>query len=132
MIQWKAMKTTQSETQSRNLFKSIKDAIPRHCSNCGHKYTDEDLNLIQKDDFNAILHLSCISCKESYLINVVSPSGVLQGSSRVPLKIDITSAKEAKKFFGKKPISSDDILNLHELLKKSSSKELSNLLKSKK
>ncbi|MDD3647429.1 MAG: hypothetical protein PHS44_02920 [Candidatus Dojkabacteria bacterium] len=104
--------------KGREFINSIKNAIPKHCSNCGTQYTDSDLSLIQKDEFAAILHLTCKKCKESYLINVVSPLGSLQGSSRVPLKIDILSSEEAKKFIGKSAIKSDDILDLHEILSK--------------
>jgi hypothetical protein len=104
-------------SQNLSFMKSIRDAVPRHCSNCGTRYTERDLTLIQKDDYAAVLHLTCSKCKESYLINVVSPLGVLQGASRVPLKLDIGSAEEAKKFMGDAPISSDDVLNIHELLR---------------
>ncbi|MFC1780534.1 hypothetical protein ACFLY9_02470 [Patescibacteria group bacterium] len=105
-----------ARTQNKGFIKSIKNAIPAFCSSCGHKYIEKDLTLIQKDKFAATLHLTCSSCKESYLINVVTPLGMLQGSSRTPLKIDLSSAKEAKKFIRKGPISSDDVLNLHEFL----------------
>ncbi|MBN2016084.1 hypothetical protein JW766_04595 [Candidatus Dojkabacteria bacterium] len=111
------MKKSTSQRQNNEFIKSIRKAVPNHCSNCGHKYTEKDLTLIQKDDYTAVLHLTCGSCKESYLINVVSPLGTLQGSSRMPLKIDISSAKEAKKFIGKTPVSSDDVLNAHEYLR---------------
>jgi hypothetical protein len=125
------MDTVQSQPQNASFLKSIKNAIPKHCSNCGERYTQKDLSLIQKDDFNAILHLTCSRCKESYLINVVSPQGMLQGSSRIPLKIDIASPKEARKFIGKAAISSDDILEIHKYLQKlKDAKELS-LKKSK-
>jgi len=106
----------QSSMHNPGFLRSIKNAIPNHCSNCGKKYSETDLSLIQKDEFNAILHLNCSKCKESYLINVVTPKGILQGSSRIPLKIDISSPKEAKKFIGRKAITSDDVLNIHEYL----------------
>ena len=125
------MNADQLQYKNRGFIKGIKAAIPKHCSNCGHKYTEEDLTLIQKDDYNAILHLTCGKCKESYLINVVSPLGTLHGSSRMPLKIDIASAKEAKKFIGKKPVSSDDVINIYELLKDIASAEDLNKILSK-
>ncbi|MBU0975920.1 MAG: hypothetical protein ABIE03_00180 [Patescibacteria group bacterium] len=112
------MKSKAIKYKSKEFINSIKNAIPRHCSNCGTQYADNDLSLIQRDDYAAMLHLTCQSCKESYLINVVSPLGSLQGSSRVPLKIDILSPEEAKKFIGKSAIKSDDILDLHEILSK--------------
>jgi len=103
---------------NHGFIKNIRKAVPKHCSNCGNKYKPEDLTLIQKDDFSAIFHLTCPKCKESYLINVVTPLGNLQGSSRMPLKIDITSAKEAKKYIEGEAVTSDDVLNIHELLEK--------------
>lgn len=120
----------QKTRQNQGFIKNIKKAIPNNCSNCGYKYSEKDLTVIQKDDFAAVLHLTCPKCKESYLINVVSPLGSLQGSSRMPLKIDISSAKEAKKFIGKKPVSSDDVLNLYDILSKmDSAKDFSKLMK---
>lgn len=127
------MENTKSVLQNQSLLKSIKSAIPKHCSNCGFKYKDRNLTLIQSDDYAAIFHLTCENCQESYLINVVSPLGVLQGSSRIPVKVDITSAKEAKQFIGTRSVSSDDVLNAYGALKRiSSAKELSELLKESK
>lgn len=111
------MNTNKLAIKNERFLKNIRGAIPRHCSNCGHKYENKDLTLIQKDDYTALLHLTCSQCHESYLINIVSPLGTLHGSSRMPLKIDLSSAKEAKKFVGASPVSADDILNIHELLK---------------
>jgi hypothetical protein len=105
-----------ARVQNKGFMKSIKNAIPAFCSSCGHRYTEKDLTLIQKGKVAATLHLTCSNCRESYLINVVTPLGMLQGSSRTPLKIDLSSAKEAKKFIKEGPISSDDVLNLHEFL----------------
>jgi len=99
MVQLNNMKPTNSRKKNNKGFlRDVRNAIPRHCSNCGHKYEEENLTIIRKEDFNAVLHLTCNNCGESYLINVVSPTGMLQGSSRMPLKIDIASAKEASKF----------------------------------
>jgi hypothetical protein len=112
------MNMKQEQKKNVSFIKSIRKAIPNHCGNCGHKYTDKDLTLIQKDDYAAVLHLTCSRCKESYLINVVSPLGTLHSSSKMPLKIDVSTAKEAKKFIGTTPVSSDDILNVHEFLNK--------------
>lgn len=111
------MKTRQLSPKNQGFIKGIKAAIPKHCSNCGHKYEDKDLTLIQKDTYTAILHLTCSSCKESYLISVLSPLGDLHGSSRIPLKLDITSAQEAKRFIGGAPVSADDVIDVHEFLK---------------
>lgn len=110
------MDTKPEQKQNTSFIKSIRKAIPNHCGNCGFKYSDNDLTLIQKDDYAAVLHLTCSNCKESYLINVVSPLGTLHSSSKMPLKIDISTAKEAKKFIGRRPVTSDDVLNIHEFL----------------
>jgi len=111
------MKSKQTLYKHQQFIKSIKNAIPKHCSNCGYKYRDKDLTLIQRDDYTAVLHLTCSKCQESYLINVVTPLGTLQGSSRMPLKIDISTAEEARKFVGTSPVSSNDVIDIHELLK---------------
>ncbi len=119
------------QPKDHRFIRSIRKAVPKHCSNCGNKYGPKDLTMIQKDNFSAVFHLTCPKCKESYLINVVSPLGNLQGSSRMPLKIDIATANEAKKFIGKSAVSSDEVLNIHELLEKiKSGKEFKELLNS--
>ncbi len=124
------MKNVQKISKNQSFIKSVKKAVPKHCSNCGYKYKSDDLTLIQKDDFTAVFHLTCSKCKESFLINVLSPLGALQGSSRMPLKLDITSAKEAKKFIGKKAVSSNEVLNAYELLGKIEfAKDLKNIIK---
>jgi hypothetical protein len=110
-------------SKNKRFLKSIRSAIPKHCSNCGYKYQDKDLTIIQKDNYNAVLHLTCSQCNESYLINILSPLGTLQGSSRMPLKIDIRTADEAKRFIGSRPVSSDDVINIHKLLKNIKSAE---------
>lgn len=122
-----------NKKENRKFIENIKNAVPAFCSSCGQKYSDDSLNLIKKDDYSAVLHLSCSKCQESYLINVVSPLGNLQGSSRMPLKVDVTSADEAKKFIGSNPITSDEVLSMHELLKKiGSADELTSRLSKKK
>ena len=123
------MKTNRKLAPNIGFIKGIRQAIPKHCSNCGQKYEDKDLTLIQQDDYSAVLHLTCSKCKESYLINVLSPLGTLKGSSRMPLKIDISSAEEAKKFIGKESISSNDVLDIHKTLENiNSADELKSLL----
>ena len=129
MLKYNDMNGNPNQQINRQFIRSIKKAVPKHCSNCGHKYTENDLTLIQKDEYAAVFHLTCQKCKESYLINVVSPFGNLQGSSRLPLKLDISSAEEARKFIGKNSVSSDDVLNLHELLEKlKNAEDLKNLI----
>lgn len=118
------METKKAKKTHKSFINAIKKAIPNHCSNCGRKYSEDDLTLIQKDDYAAVLHLTCKKCKEAYLINVVSPMGTLHSSSKMPLKIDLASAKEAKKFIGQDPIDSDDVLNIHEALKDLTSAEI--------
>ncbi len=117
------MENSTKYNKIQGILNSIKSAMPKHCSNCGAKYEASDFSLIQNDDFSALLHLTCSKCKESYLINVLSPLGTLNASSRIPLKVDIISADEAKKFIGNEAISTDDILNAHVLLKKIKSAE---------
>jgi len=118
--------------QNKDFFNNIQNAIPKHCSNCGNKYTPKDLSLVKKDNISAVFHLNCPKCQESYLINIVSPSGILQGSSRFPIKVDISSSTEAKKFIGKTFISNNDVLDIYDSLKTiKTGKELINLLEKK-
>ena len=102
---------------AKSITKKIKNALPKHCSNCGHKYSDENLSLISNDEFSIVFHLTCTNCKEAYLINVISPQGVLQGSNRMPFRVDISSPLEAKRFFGGEFVTSKDVVFTHKILK---------------
>lgn len=113
----------------QSLNKKMRNAIPKHCSNCGTKYKKSDLVPVKKTDFGALYHLRCSKCQESYLINVVSQIGDMQGSNRIPIRVDISSSNEARRFIGKKFVSPDDVLDTYDLLKNvKSAKEFKDLL----
>ena len=121
------------EKLKKSIANKVKNAIPKHCSNCGSKYEDEDLVLIRTDEYGSIFHLVCKKCKEAYLINVVSPLGMVQGSNRVPVRVDISSADDAKNFIGADFVTSNDVLDMHDLLENTSDTDdlLSKIVKNK-
>lgn len=107
----------QDEKNFSSFPNNIKQVIPRHCENCGHKYLNDNLKLIKKSDQAMLLHLQCNNCGHAYMINVVSPNTSVQGSSRIPINTDISSAAEIEKFAGRSPVSPDDVLDAHKLIK---------------
>lgn len=106
-----------TERENLNFLKSIRQVIPRHCEHCGFKYTTDNLKILKRTPQTTLLHLQCSSCRNAYMINVVSPSNTVQGSSRVPINIDISQSSELEKFAGHNPVSSEHVLRTHDLMK---------------
>ena len=99
------------DQKNQSFPSNIKQIIPKHCENCGNKYSDENLKVVRKTEQALLLHLQCASCGHAYMINVVSPNMNFQGSSRIPINTDISSAGEIEKFAGRPSINPDDVLD---------------------
>lgn len=50
------------------------------------------------------------------MINVLNPVSGIGGASRMPIRVDISSGEEIKKFIGKPPVSADDVIDIHNWL----------------
>ncbi len=88
--------------------------VARFCDKCGKPYDLSDVEILQNNDYSTIIHFSCKNCKARHLATFVRPLGI---SSRMPVNTDL-SIEEIKKFAGKKSVSSNDIIDMHEMLKK--------------
>ncbi|MBN2101106.1 hypothetical protein JW710_04440 [Candidatus Dojkabacteria bacterium] len=103
------------DTDERTKKQFFIENIARFCDKCGKAYDINDVEILQHDDYSTIIHFSCQNCKARHLATFIKPLGV---SSRMPVNTDL-SIKEIKKFAGKKSISSNDIIDVHELFKNS-------------
>lgn len=120
----------ETKDQNQSYIKSLQQFVPKHCDNCGHKYVEESFRIVKKSEYGTLIHLSCKNCGNSYMINVLNPIKGVGGASRMPIRVDISSGEEIKKFVGKPPISSDDVIDIHNWLKSiKSGKAFKNLSK---
>jgi hypothetical protein len=87
--------------------------VARFCDKCGKPYDLSDVEILQSNDYSTIIHFSCKNCKARHLATFVRPLGI---SSRMPVNTDL-SIEEIKKFAGKKSVSSNSVIDVHELLK---------------
>ncbi len=74
--------------------------------------------LLNQEDKRTTLHITCESCHTSSLVYVsMSPVGVVSMGVLTDLE-----QSEAKRFFTGKPLSEDDVLEVHHLLKQAKGK----------
>lgn len=87
--------------------------VARYCDKCGRAYEPDDVEILQRTDYSVIIHFGCPNCKARHLATFIKPLGI---TSRVPVNTDL-SIEELGQFAGKSSVSSNDILDVHELLK---------------
>ena len=84
------------------------------CHKCGTSLEGAELIPISKVPVALIAHVICPRCQAESMVTIT-----LTGSETVPLISDLT-APEIKKFLGTKSITQDEVLDLHQTLKKKS------------
>lgn len=88
--------------------------VARYCDKCGKSYDISDVEILQQNDYSVIIHFSCKNCKARHLATFIKPLGV---SSRMPVNTDL-SISEISSFASRKAISTNEVLDVHEVLKK--------------
>lgn len=109
--------------QTENLYQMVRTVLAKFCDECGTSYQDDDLRIVQKDENSILVHLSCKNCGKTHLATIMKPLGI---TNRIPLKTDLQPT-EIMKFAGKKPVSSDDLLDAYEWCKKVADDDNANL-----
>jgi len=84
-----------------------------HCPACQRKYDPKRATLLSGDGRKTVLHLSCAGCGAS---SIVSVSVGKMGAVSIGFLTDLSS-HEAKRFYGREAVSSDDALMLHRFLR---------------
>lgn len=84
------------------------------CPLCNKKYGPVKALVLEEKENKTVLHLTCANCQAATLVFV---SFGQAGLASVGMATDIVR-DEAKKFFGGEEISSDKVLEIHELLEK--------------
>ena len=104
------------------MLKNIRKVAPKHCDNCGAKYTPRDFKVLKLVENSALIHLNCSACANTYVINAyVNQNGL--SSQRVPLILDLESTDEVEKFAQQNAISKNNAIDLFNLLSNNTSIE---------
>ena len=98
-----------------NVIQSLRKLTPKFCDNCGHQYVPEDFKVIKVVENNALVHLTCANCANTYIINAFT-NQTSMGSQRIPLVLDIEGPSEVEKFAKNEPTSKDDAVDLYNFL----------------
>jgi hypothetical protein len=107
----------------QKFIKHFLTIAPKHCDNCGAKYSEADFKVIRSTPQGIIMHLKCQNCQNTYVLNVLNPVNGMVGTQRAPLNLDLESDSELQHFAGKESISGNDALDIYQLLDKKLSRE---------
>lgn len=107
----------------QNFIKNLLAVAPKHCDNCGSKYSETDFKVIRSSPANTVLHLRCKVCNNAYMLNVLNPQNGLVGAQRSPVNIDLVYGDELQKFAGQNIIERNEAIDTHKLLSDDMSKE---------
>ena len=88
--------------------------VARFCDKCGRPYDEKDIEILQQNEYSVVIHFNCPTCKARHLATFIKPLGI---TSRIPVNTDLT-IEELPKFAGRRGISADDLLDVHESLRK--------------
>ncbi|MBD3280084.1 hypothetical protein GF389_00985 [Candidatus Dojkabacteria bacterium] len=98
-------------------LKEARAVAPKYCEKCGTKYTDQNFNLVKKEKAQAVFHLKCSNCGNTYMLNVVAPAPHMMASQRSSVNIDVNSPEELTKFAGKGSVTRDEVIDIYQKLK---------------
>ncbi|MBN1331346.1 hypothetical protein JW978_00470 [Candidatus Dojkabacteria bacterium] len=98
-------------------LKEARAVAPKYCEKCGTQYKDENFNLVKKEQNQAVFHLKCPNCNNTYMLNVVAPAPHMMASQRSSINIDVNSPEELSKFAGKGSVTRDEVIDIYQKLK---------------
>lgn len=96
------------------------------CPFCSAEYDLDGAQVIGEQDDSTVVHVTCGEC-ESSIVAVVAMSGL--GIVSLGLVTDMTP-DDTKEFFGSNGISSDELLEMYELMQKNHKQALKSLTNS--
>jgi hypothetical protein len=85
------------------------------CPICSSAYNADSAKLFDRNDSASLVHLTCEKC-HSYFVAMVLLLG--QGVSSVGMVTDL-NFEDVKRLHGKKPLTTDEIIDAHEEMQKS-------------
>jgi hypothetical protein len=84
-----------------------------HCPQCGNLYTNSEVGVLQESDMAILATITCAKCQYQSVVTLSL------GSSTVPTNPSDLKSSEISKFLNLPLISSDELLDVHQFLKKS-------------
>jgi hypothetical protein len=84
------------------------------CSVCNKPFQPAKVLVLSEENDRSMLHLHCEECGVASLVSV---SAGMTGVASVGMLTDLT-ADDAREMFGKAPISVDQVIEMHNLLKR--------------
>ena len=111
----KGIKGQKMNTNADKLKDFFLENIARYCDKCGKAYEDNELEILQQNEYSTIIHFECKNCKARNIATFLQPLGI---TSRIPVTTDL-SVGELTAFVSKNALSYDEVLDVHELLKSS-------------
>lgn len=94
-------------TAEERLIKQMMTKV--QCMFCGRRYRAENVRVLAFQDDVWYLHVICPRCRSHGLVTAIIQQGT-------PVVVDV-SEEEWTRFREKTPVSADDLLDMHELLR---------------
>jgi len=84
-----------------------------HCPSCGASYDVKEIKFLGKFNSAYLLQLICKVCKLPSLVSIF-----ISDSRPKTVKVDDLTQREYEKFKSQSPVSNNEIIDLHNFLKK--------------
>lgn len=105
--------------KDENLIRNLLAVAPKHCDNCGSKYSENNFRVVKTSPSNTVFHLKCVICGNAYMLNVINPVNGMIGAQRTPINIDLELGDEIQKFAGKPSVDKDEAIDVYNTLEPS-------------
>lgn len=102
--------------KDENILRNLLAVAPKHCDNCGSKYTETNFKIVKSSPSNTVFHLKCSICGNAYMLNVINPVNGMIGAQRTPINIDLEMGEEIQKFAGKPSVDKNEAIDIFNTL----------------
>ncbi|HRN86208.1 MAG TPA: hypothetical protein PK863_02670 [Candidatus Dojkabacteria bacterium] len=102
--------------KDENILRNLLAVAPKHCDNCGSKYTETNFKIVKSSPSNTVFHLKCSICGNAYMLNVINPVNGMIGAQRTPINIDLEMGEEIQKFAGKPSVDKNEAIDVYNTL----------------
>ena len=102
--------------KDENILRNLLAVAPKHCDNCGSRYSETNFRIVKSSPSNTVFHLKCSICGNAYMLNVINPVNGMIGAERTPINIDLELGDEIQKFAGKASVNKDEAIDVFNTL----------------
>ena len=102
--------------KDENILRNLLAVAPKHCDNCGSKYSETNFKIVKSSPSNTVFHLKCSICGNAYMFNVINPVNGMIGAQRTPINIDLEMGEEIQKFAGKPSVDKNEAIDVYNTL----------------